>query len=121
MNEDQNPKDEMTVMRPPNWPERNRELREEEWEAHKECLEAARRGLRLVRGRKFTVNEVARLLELASKLGRLATGMATDHVEHDHAWSQYHNPAFLAEIDREIEKVFGKPIEVKAERWPVSH
>jgi hypothetical protein len=93
------------------WRDRSQELREAEWKAHKECLQAA--ALKTMRGQKCSVSDVAKLLDLASKLGRLATGMATENVEH--AWSQYYDPAFIAHINAEIDKVFGKPINVESQ------
>lgn len=96
----------------PDWRVCARELRQEEWEAHKECLETARYAMSRVRkGRKFTVADVARLLELASELGRRAAGMPTEHVE----FSRYNDPGRLAEIDRQLDAVFGKVIEVPCE------
>jgi hypothetical protein len=68
---------------------------------------------------KLSPADIGRLLDFTIKLGRLNANVATDHVEHEHAWSQYHDPVFLAEIDREIEKVFGKPVDVTAEVKPV--
>src|SRR5207237_5530921 len=59
------------------------ELREEEWEIHAECVRAGREALKRFheRGKGATLGDVARMLELASKLGRLASGMATDRTE----------------------------------------
>jgi hypothetical protein len=50
---------------------------------HEECVRAAREALRrFYDGDKCgTLGDVARLLDLASKLGRLASGMATDKTE----------------------------------------
>jgi hypothetical protein len=98
------------------WRDRSLELREEEWQAHKDCLDAARDALKRIRGRKCTATDVTKLLDLASKLGRLATGMATEQVEH--AWSQYHDPRFIAKIEAEIDKIFGKPINVESQALP---
>jgi hypothetical protein len=83
------------------WSERAIALRDEEWQLHDECVALAREALnhyKLQGPKKLKILDIGRLLDLASKLGRLATGMATDHVEH--AWSQYHDPVFLAVIDR---------------------
>jgi hypothetical protein len=98
------------------WRDRSQELREAEWKAHKECLQAAEYALKTMRGQKCSVSDVAKLLDLASKLGRLATGMATESVEH--AWSQYYDPRFLAQIEAELDKVFGKPINVESQTSP---
>jgi hypothetical protein len=42
--------------------------------------------------------------------------MATEQVEH--AWSQYHDPAFIARINAELDKVFGKPIDIRSQTLP---
>jgi len=65
------------------WGKRQQELREEEWELHGECIKAAREALKRFyeRGKGATLGDIARLLDLASKLGRLSTGMATDRTE----------------------------------------
>src|SRR5687767_1757371 len=86
------------------WRDRSHELREAEWKAHKDCLQAAQHILEHVRGRKGTVSDLTKLLDLASKLGRLATGAATEQIEH--AWSQYHDPRFIAEIEAQVDRVF---------------
>jgi hypothetical protein len=98
------------------WRERTQELREAEWKAHKDCLQAAQHILENIRGHKSTISDLTKLLDLASKLGRLATGMATEQVEH--AWSQYHDPRFIAQIEAEVDRVFGKPIDVKTQVVP---
>jgi hypothetical protein len=98
------------------WRDRSQELREAEWKAHKECLQAAEYALKTMRGQKCSVSDVAKLLDLASKLGRLVTGMSTENVEH--AWSQYYDPCFIAQIEAEIDKVFGKPINVESQTSP---
>lgn len=103
------------------WSDRAVALRDEEWQLHDECVALAREALthyKIKGKKKLNIIDIDRLLSLADKLGRLATGMATDHVEH--AWAQYHDPVFLAEIDREIEKVFGKCVDVTSEVTPVT-
>jgi len=65
------------------WLTRQQSLREEEWRLHEECIAAGRAALKRFydRGKGATLGDVARLLELASKLGRLASGLATDKTE----------------------------------------
>lgn len=65
------------------WGKRQSELREEEWDLHGECIRAAREALKRFyeRGKGATLGDIARLLDLASKLGRLSSGMATDRTE----------------------------------------
>lgn len=66
------------------WLTRQQALRETEWEMHEKCIEAARKALAkfMEKDKVFaTLADIARMLEIASKLGRLATGMPTDKTE----------------------------------------
>lgn len=66
------------------WLQREQALREEEWDMHEKCIAAAKRGLAAYMEREkvyANLADIARMLEVASKLGRLATGMATDKTE----------------------------------------
>ena len=73
---------------------------------------------RLDDSENLSAANLTRLLDFAIKLGRLNANMATDHVEHEHAWSQYYDPAFIAQIDSELDKVFGKVIDVPSQEDP---
>jgi hypothetical protein len=66
------------------WAAREAEQRDLEWENRCELVELAREAI--ARWKKNpnkygTLEGIARLLDLASKLGRLASGMPTDHTE----------------------------------------
>ena len=66
------------------WLGRQQSLRETEWQMHEKCIEAARRGLKAFMEREkvyANLADISRMLEVASKLGRLASGMATDKTE----------------------------------------
>lgn len=66
------------------WLARQQKLREAEWSMHEQCIAAARRGLAAFMEReKIYANlaDIARMVEVASKMGRLASGMATDKTE----------------------------------------
>ena len=66
------------------WLTRQQQLREREWEMHEKCIAAAERGLKAFMEREkvyANLSDIARILELASRLGRLACGMATDKTE----------------------------------------
>lgn len=66
------------------WLTRQQALRETEWEMHEKCVAAARKALNkfLERDKVFaTLADIARILEVASKMGRMATGLATDKTE----------------------------------------
>ena len=66
------------------WLTRQQQIREREWEMHEKCIEAARRGLKAFMEREkvyANLSDIARILEVASRLGRLASGMPTDRTE----------------------------------------
>ncbi len=66
------------------WVKRQEEQRADEWQARCDLLELARETIKRWKEnpRKCgTLEGVARLLDLASKLGRLASGMPTDRTE----------------------------------------
>ena len=66
------------------WLQRQCDQRDVEWALRCELIEAGREALRRWRAdarRCGSLEGIARMIELASKLGRLASGMATDHTE----------------------------------------
>ncbi len=66
------------------WVKRQEQQRADEWQARGEALELAREAIKRWKEnpRKCgTLEGIARLLDLASKLGRLASGMPTDRTE----------------------------------------
>lgn len=73
----------VTRARAAEWIQRREEHRQEEWDLRGELIVAGRAVLaRFKDGAKgATLGDVARALDLASKLGRLASGMATDKTE----------------------------------------
>lgn len=66
------------------WLTRQTEVREREWRLHEKCIAAAEKALAAFMEKEkvyANLSDIARMLEVASKLGRLATGMATDKTE----------------------------------------
>ena len=65
------------------WLTRREEHKEDEWGLRAELIAASREALKPFRerGKQATLGDIARAVDLASKLGRLATGLATDHTE----------------------------------------
>lgn len=97
------------------WAKRQHELREEEWKLHHDCIEAARVALhRFQQRRSKTANlsDIARLIELASRLGRLATGLPTDKTE----LTGTENGPIRLHLDFEamLQKVYGQPLDIEA-------
>ena len=61
------------------------------------------------RGKGATLGDVARLLDLASKLGRLSTGLATDKTE----LTGPDNGPIRVEFEEMLKKVYGEVIDVE--------
>jgi hypothetical protein len=97
------------------WLQRQQALREREWSAQERCIEAAEEALRRFLtdpNRKASLGEVSRLLDTASKLGRLSSGMATDHTETKAEMSVTLDP----EWELALKKVYGEKPEGKQEK-----
>jgi len=66
------------------WLKRQTEVREREWRLHEKCIAAAEKALDVFLAKETVyanLADISRILEVASKMGRLATGMATDRTE----------------------------------------
>ena len=88
------------------WLIRQEEQRDEEWRSRGELLEMAREAIKRWKNkpeRCGSLEGIARLLELASKLGRLATGMATDKME---VTGEDGGP-IQVELEAALKKVYG--------------
>lgn len=88
------------------WVKRREDHKEEEWALRGELVEAGRKVLAKFKdgSRGATLGDVARALELASKLGRLASGLATDTVEH----TGEVDVTFRAEVAAAVRKAYGE-------------
>src|SRR5688572_16696092 len=81
-------------------------LREEEWQLHNECIALAREAIQLYKlqgEKRLRVPDMARLIDLASRLGRLSTGTPTDHIQHVHQ-----NPPWWTQFEADLEKIYGQ-------------
>ena len=88
------------------WLERQQKLRESEWDMHEQCIAAARRGLTAYMEREkvyANLADIARMVEVASKMGRLASGMATDKTDV----SGEDGGAIKVEFALALKKVYG--------------
>jgi len=91
------------------WLRRQTDLKEREWEMHEKCIAAARRALTAFMERdKVYANlaDIARILEVASKLGRMASGLATETVEHT---GEDGGPIRI-ELTAALNKIYGDPL-----------
>jgi hypothetical protein len=93
------------------WMRRQEEQRKAEWAARCKLLEIAQKAIQRWEDdpkRSESLANIARVLDLASKLGRLASGMATDRTEM--------KTEFEGQLDMDwelaIRKVYGPPAEV---------
>ncbi|MGH7992652.1 MAG: hypothetical protein ACREDQ_03990 [Limisphaerales bacterium] len=91
------------------WESREQQLRETEWAMHEQAIAAAKRGLDAYM-KKDTVYanlaDIARMLEIASKLGRLATGLGTD----GDGRNGDDGPTVRVEVTVALEKIYGEPL-----------
>lgn len=105
----------MTRMKASEWVQRQNEHREDEWQVRCELIKAGREALKRYianPARVGTLEGITRMLELASKLGRLASGLATDHTEV----SGQINHTLDPEWDRALKTVYGEVIDVEPKR-----
>ena len=94
------------------WLKRQQELREREWMMHEKCIAAAERGLKAFMEREkvyANLSDIARMLEVASKLGRLAAGMATDRTE---ITGEDGGP-IRVELSAALNKIYGDVVDVE--------
>ena len=95
------------------WLKRQEQIREREWEMHEKALAAAERGLKAFMEREkvyANLADIARILEVASKLGRLAAGMATDKTE----LTGEDGGPIRVELSAALAKVYGEVVDVEA-------
>ena len=88
------------------WASREQKLRETEWAMHEAAIAAAKKGLAayMEREKVYTnLADIARMLEIASKLGRLATGLGTDGERRNGD----DLPALRVEVTVALEKIYG--------------
>ena len=91
------------------WESREQKLRETEWQMHEAAIAAAKKGLAAYMEKdKVYANlaDIARMLEIASKLGRLATGLGTD----GDGRKADDLPAMRVEVTVALEKIYGDPL-----------
>ena len=92
------------------WLQRTQEVRETEWEMHRKCIVAAQKALNTFMEREkqyANLADISRMLEVASKLGRLASGMATEKTEMMGAVVG----SISIEFKAALEKIYGDVVE----------
>jgi len=91
------------------WSSREQKLRETEWAMHEAAIAAAKKGLAAYMEREkvyANLADIARMLEIASKLGRLATGLGTD----GEGRNGDDLPTMRVEVTVALEKIYGEPL-----------
>ena len=85
---------------------RQQALLEEEWAVHEECIRAGREALKRFyeKGKGATLGDIARMFAEGSRLGRLASGMATDRTE----LTGEDGGAIRVEFEAALKKVYGR-------------
>ena len=85
---------------------RQQALLEEEWAVHEECVRAGREALKRFyeRGKGATLGDIARMFAEGSRLGRLASGLATDKTEV----TGEDGGAIRVEFEAALKKVYGR-------------
>ena len=94
------------------WLTRQEKIRDREWSMHEKCLAAAERALASFMEREkvyANLSDIARILEVASKLGRLAAGMATDKTE---ITGEDGGP-IRVELSAALSKIYGDVVDVE--------
>ena len=87
------------------WEVREQKLRETEWAMHEAAIAAAKKGLSAYMEREkvyANLADIARMLEIASKLGRLATGLGDGEGRNGNDL-----PAMRVEVTVALEKIYG--------------
>ena len=93
------------------WLARQQKLRETEWAVHEKCIAAAERAFEaFMEKTKVYANlaDIARILEVASKLGRLASGLATDKTEI----TGNDGGPIQIELNAALRKIYGPVVDV---------
>jgi hypothetical protein len=91
------------------WESREQKLRETEWAMHEAAIAAAKKGLAAYMEREkvyANLADIARMLEIASKLGRLATGLGTEGERR----GGDDLPGLRVEVTVALEKIYSEPL-----------
>ena len=98
------------------WVKRQEEHKEEEWTLRGQLITASRKVLEkfMDGSRGATLGDVARALDLASKLGRLSSGLATESIEQ----KAEVDVNFRIEVEAAVKKAFGDVVDVEVVEEP---
>jgi hypothetical protein len=91
------------------WAKRQEQHREDEWQTRSELIALAREAIDRWKknpARCGTLEGIARLLDLASKLGRVSSGLSLEPVDKP----QEEDAAFMIQIEVALEKIYGQAV-----------
>lgn len=91
------------------WAKRQEEHREDEWQTRTELIGLAREAIERWKknpARCGTLEGIARLLDLASKLGRISSGLSLEPAEKPGE----EETAFMIQIEVALEKIYGPTV-----------
>ncbi|MBI5385074.1 MAG: hypothetical protein HZA90_10350 [Verrucomicrobia bacterium] len=94
------------------WKRREKEQREKEWRVSNACIQAGEEALKRFyenARRGATLGDVSRIFEVGSKLGRLATGLATERTE----LTGEHGGPIQVDLLPTLRKVFGEIVDLR--------
>jgi len=105
------------------WAQRQEQHREDEWQTRSELIALAREAIERWKknsARCGTLEGIARLLDLASKLGRVSSGLSLEPAEKPGE----EETAFMIQIEVALEKIYGPVVQpagvVDVEAKPVA-
>jgi hypothetical protein len=99
----------LAVLAGTDWAQRQAQHREDEWQTRSELIALAREAIERWKknaARCGTLEGIARLLDLASKLGRVSSGLALEPVDKP----QPEEAAFMIQIEVALEKIYGAEV-----------
>lgn len=88
------------------WSEKKNELRRQEWEAHNRVVVLCNQFLDRWKDSEDVprLGEIAKMLEIASRLGRMAAGLPLSYTEEEQA-----PPTFRIDIEAALARAYGRP------------
>lgn len=96
------------------WLQRQQQIRERDWTLHEKATAACERSLNKFTERddaEVTLSDIARLLEVASKLGRMACGLPTDKTE----LTGEDGGPLRVEVCAALDKIYGPAVDVECQ------
>lgn len=97
------------------WPQRKKELREDEWRIYRKLLAKCELGIDRLFAEpriKLSAADLTRLLDLAERIGRLATGLPKDNTAQD--IDGHDDRTLRLEVAAAVKKIYAMPMDTLA-------